>query len=372
MKRLILILIAFVFSVQVLFSLIKLIRTQDLNDFGVYYQAAQTSLSGNPYTGKYFAPYNYPPSATLFFLSLTVLSYKLCEGLWLAASIFALFFSVFLLFKLFFKKKLWVYTFFVGALLLRTFPSRFTLVLGQINLIILLFMILSFFFYQKRRKSLAGLFLGIASALKLTPLMLTLFYLFKKEKKSFLIPLLFFSATNLLSGVLLGFDNFFYYFKVVLPLLMQGDISRDIHVHYFNQSLEAFLFDLGLVTFWRSLIRWFVVGLLVIFVGKRIMAKNKPLKDFKFFSALLIIFSTFSSSFTWSHHYVFLFPALLALFLSLKKKPSIFLAFLCLFFWLSFTFYFKDSSSPSLLENPFLRSHTFFSGVALFITLLVI
>lgn len=353
-------------------TLIKLIRINNLNDFTVYYYAAKDSLKANPYIGKYFAPYNYPPSATLFFLSLTILPYKLAEFLWLFSSVVFLFLAVFLILKLFNRKTSFSLIFFIGNLLLYTFPSRFTLVLGQINLIILIFIVLSIYFFQKGRKGLAGLFLGIAGALKLTPLTLSTFYFFKKEKKTFLIPFLFFSAMNLISGILLGFNNFFYYFKVVFPLLMQGDISRDIHVHYFNQSLAAFLFDLKFSPFWQSFLRWLITGLSVFFIARKFAKKNNPLENLRSFSLLLIVFCIFSPSFTWTHHYVFLFPALLSLFLFFKKKPTFLKAFFSGLFVASFTFYFKDSSSPQLLGNILLRSHTFFSAVSLFIALLVI
>ncbi|MCJ7829478.1 DUF2029 domain-containing protein, partial [Patescibacteria group bacterium] len=53
--------------------------------------------------------------------------------------------------------------------------------LGQINLVILFLIVLAFWFYQKKKDVLPGIFLGIATLIKIFPGFLIFFFL--KEKK---------------------------------------------------------------------------------------------------------------------------------------------------------------------------------------------
>lgn len=364
-------LVSLILFIHLLYSLLSLMEESNLNDFQVYYQAAKISLSENPYKKEYFSPYNYPPTATLFLLPLTLLPYKLAEFLWLMLSFFSLLFSVFLTFNLFFKRTSFVLKFFVSTLLLRTFPARFTLVLGQINLIILLLLVLSFHFYQKKRKILAGFFLGFAGAIKLTPLLLLLFYFLKKEKKTVIASLLTFLSSNLLAFIIFGPQQLLYFFKEILPLLLKQADSRGMTTTNINQSLEVFLFRLSLTGIFGNLIKWFFVFFSLFLVARKIIFKNQPLENFKSFSALLLVTTVFIPGFAWQHHFVFLFPALLILVFWLLKKPNFLKGLPVAFFLFSFYFHFKDLNSP-FLQNPFSMSHNFLSAVVLLIALLVI
>lgn len=361
-------LIALLLFSHLLYSLFDLSKTRNLNDFQVYYQAAQASLSENPYKKEYFSPYNYPPSATIFFLPITLLPYKSAELFWLIISVFSLIFSVFLLFKLFFKKASFVLKFFVSVLLLRIFPARFTLVLGQINLIILLILVLSFYFYQRKKMGLAGVFMGIAGAIKLIPLILALFYFLKKEKKALVAALMTFLICNLLAFITFGRQQFLYFFKEILPLLFKQADTRGITTTYINQSLEVFLLRLGISSF---LIKWLLVLLSLGLVAREIILKNKPLENFKSFSILLLITTIFIPGFSWQHHFVFLFPALLTLFFYWKRNFSLLRGFLFFFFLCSLYFHFKDPDSP-FLKTSLLVSHNFLSAVGLLVILLVL
>lgn len=356
---------------HLLYSLLSLMEENNLNDFQVYYQAAQASLSENPYKKEYFSPYNYPPSATIFLLPITLLPYKSAELFWLIISVFSLIFSVFLLFKLFFKKASFVLKFFVSVLLLRIFPARFTLVLGQINLIILLILVLSFYFYQRKKMGLAGVFMGIAGAIKLIPLILALFYFLKKEKKALVAALMTFLICNLLAFITFGRQQFLYFFKEILPLLFKQADTRGITTTYINQSLEVFLLRLGFSGFLKSLIKWLFILFPISLVAKETLIKNKPLENLKSFSAWLLIISIFIPTFSWQHHYVFLFPALLTLFFYWKRNFSLLRGFLFFFFLCSLYFHFKDPDSP-FLKTPLLVSHNFLSAVGLLVILLVL
>lgn len=369
--RLFLFLVSLLLFSHLLYSLLRHLQTHNLNDFQIYFQVASAYPDKNPYQMELFSPYNYPSSATTFFLPLRLFPYKMAELLWLLTLIFSLFLIVFILFNLFANKASFVTKFFITTLFLRTFPARFALVLGQNSLIILLFLILSFYFYQKRKQGWAGLFLGIAGAIRLTPLTLLFFYALKKQKKAILMTLVTFLFFNLLALVIFGLEQFFYFFKVIVPLLLAWDDSRGITTTYVNQSLAVFLFRLGLGGAMRSLVQGLVILFFLLLLGKRIISQNQPLEEFKSYASLLILTMVFIASFCWQHHFVFLFPALLVFVFYLIQKPELLKSLLLAFFLFSFYFHFKDPTS-SFLQNPILGSHNFLSSLALFITLLVI
>src|SRR4030042_3159001 len=255
-KKLILWLVIFLFLIalgQQFYKLFFIWQQNGFVDFKVYWEAVRVALvDGNIYSfgGKYLnvIPFNYPPTTLFFLLLLPLFSQPAASLLLLFISIISLLGSLYLLSKMFFKPaQKWLVFFLSSVLFIQFFPTKFTLTLGQINLIILFLIVLSFYFYQKKKDVFSGLFLGITALIKIFPGFLILFFLKERKWKT----VIGFFLTCLL-GVLLTV----LIFKPVLFFNYFGQIGGNLffkggEISYFDQSLNSFLLRLNLSRFWR-------------------------------------------------------------------------------------------------------------------------
>jgi len=338
---------------QILFGLTKVLLQTDLIDFRVYYEASQDFLKGiNPYQPLYFQkiPFNYPPSAFIFLLPLVLFPLKVSQIIWLVLSFLFLFGFAWILFQLYIPRKEWWLKLLLTSFLLQNFPTKFTLVMGQANFLVLFLLITSFFFYLRQKSHLAGLFLGLATALKISPIFLIIFFLARKELKIVVSTLITFIAANLIF-VFSSLEAAVDYFQTKLPeLLWTTNLG-----YYYDQSLLAFLSRLGLEgPAWRLLNLFLLVGG-VIFLLLKFQKTKSQTADLKFFSLLLLLI-TITNSFAWQHHLVFLFPAFLsASFYLIEKKEPLFGVILALAALLV-GLHFRDPEH-FLLTNPLIASH---------------
>jgi alpha-1,2-mannosyltransferase len=324
-----------------LFNLFHLIRQFPLNDFGVYMDGVKHTLSGNPYTLKFFDYYNYPPAATLFFYPFSLLPINTAEFIFTGLSLFSLFLSLLLLYKLTHPRfsPYWLVP--IAYLFLRFSPVRLTLTLGQINLIVLLLILLT---YHWRQSWLGGITLGLAFIFKFTPAFLLLFFVLNRRWR---VVLGFFYTVTLLHFLAIltfGWDLTSYYYTQILPRII---ITPQLT--YMNQSFTALLGRLGLFSIFPKL----VVLPLIYLLSRR------PL-NFAAFCLWLIVMTTIIPAFAWQHHYVFLIPALFVL--TLRSLP------LAAVFYLLLTF----TIGPNFpgYPNPFIHSHLFLSSVLILFLML--
>lgn len=324
---------------QFIFDLFRLIRDFPLNDFSVYMNGVEHSLTGNPYTQKFFDYYNYPPAATLFFYAFTLLPINTSEFIFTGLSVLSLFISLLLLVKLTKKKINFYILLAIGYLLLRFSPVRLTLTLGQVNLIVLLLILLAFYW---RRSWLGGISLGLAFILKFTPAFLLLFFILKKQWRVVLGFLYTVTLLHFLAILIFGWDLTLYYYTQVIPRLLTTS-----QLTYMNQSLAVLLGRLGVFSF---IPRLGLILPLIYFLARRQL-------DFTTYSLFLILMTVFIPTFAWQHHYVFLIPAIFLL--GIRHWALGISAYLFLTFTIGPTF-------PAY-ANPFIHSHLFLSSLGLFL-----
>ena len=336
-------------------ALNQLIQSFPLNDFGVYLQGVQHTLTGNPYAQKFFDYYNYPPAATLFFYPLTLLPINTSEFIFTGLSIISLFITIWLLCKLTTRKLTFHFSLLTFYLFLRFSPTRLTLTLGQINLIVLLLIILSFYWYTKKRQIPAGVSLALAFIFKFTPAILLLFFLLRKQFKlisAFLITVL---MINLLAVLVFGWPiTQFYYFKV-LPSLLNQTGFYTMQRTYMNQSFTALLGRLGFFDTYHTLIKLAFTLPLLWFLSRR-------RHDFTTYALFLSFMTIFLPTFSWQHHYVFLIPSLFLL--GIRSLALGIVSYLLLNFTISAAF-------PGY-PNPLVHSHLFLSATIIFFLMLVL
>ena len=348
-----LVIISLILIWRQLASMTQLIRGWPLNDFSVYMKGVEHTFTGNPYTQKFFDYYNYPPAATLFFYPLSLLPIDTSEFIFTGLSILSLFLSVLLLFKLTHQKLHFYMLFALSYLLLRFAPTRLTLTLGQINLIVLLLILLAFYF-SKKRQFISGIVLALAFIFKFTPIFLLLFFILKKQGKVILgfidtVILLHFLAILAFGWDLTGY----YYFEVLPKLLIQTGLYT-AQLTYMNQSLTALLGRLGIFDLYHTLIKLAAILPLLWLLSRRRL-------DFTTYALFLVFMTIFLPTFAWQHHYVFLIPAIFLLGLRHWALGT------SLYLLLNLTI----SASFPAYANPFIHSQSFFSAVAMFVLIFV-
>lgn len=371
MRRLVILIFSvllFCFSLGQLFYSLSIHISSSLVDFEVYYRAGQFFLArSNPYSFSFPPmPLNYPPSSLPFFAVWSLPSYPIAQLLFTATSFFLFLFSCYLLLQLVKINKALILL--VLALLVQAFPTKFTLVLGQVNLILLSLVIFAFLLNWHGRKTSAGFFWGLASGIKLSPLILGIYFFYRKDWLALATGFFTFIFLNLAS--IYRIPASIDYFTDRLPQLLTLSQPPD---SYYNQSLKIFLQRLYLP--YPGLLTIFIIGIM-LFLGirnyrlKRKLSGNKDarlLNDLFFYSRLLIL-SVIAQSVAWQHHFVLLFPALIAaLHFAFTKKSWLYFSLIFLSAILV-GFHFPDVSRLSVI-NPFLLSHTLIGSILLFIIL---
>lgn len=337
--------------------LVELITQFPLNDFSVYIDGTKATLAGqNPYRLWFFDRYNYPPFATIIFVPLTIFTQNASEYIFTVISIISLWHIITYVFLSMKVKLPWSWKLLLFALALRLFPVRLTLVLGQINLIILLLIIASFY-YQHQKPHVSGALLALASAIKLTPAPLLIYFLLKKNYRAISSFVIFTIVVNVIAIIVFGFPLTNYYYTQVLPELNSRVTQATLNATYMNQSISALLGRFGVFGTTNAIIRYIISGSGVLFL----FFQWKKLSDLQLFSSLLIIATLFLPVFVWQHHFIFVLPAWLIL--SKRNWLAGIIAYLAL------DFHFQNSGTAAV-AHPFLATH-FLMTTAL-LTLLVL
>jgi len=346
----VILLISAVITYRQLAPLLTLIKTLPLNDFSVYLDGITTTLNNqNPYKLWFFDRYNYSPAATFLLLPLVSLPVNWAEFLFTAFSILSLWLTTTISFSLLKYKTTLPIKLLIFSLMLKLYPVKLTLILGQINLIILFLIITSFYCYQKNKSAASGTLLGLATILKLTPAPLILFFVLKKKwgiLKWFLATLILFSAAGI---IFFKFDLTSYYYLNHLPQLVSETAKQFVKTDYMNQGMAALLARFQIFGSTATIIRYLISTSFLIYLSRQISKTTNFSKLYVLFSLLVITAILFLPLFVWQHHFVFVIPALFAL-LALKSWPK------ALFGYILINFYFQNSGIPPTL-HPLAATH---------------
>lgn len=363
---------------QILFNLLQILPKKNFIDFFVYHGAVEKFVSlQNPYNFLYGqppdkVPFNYPPSALLVLLPLKLFPLKITQIILVILSFLA-FWSTFWVTLKMLKIRLSLPHFLILlAFFNQTFPVKFTLVLGQINLIVLGLAYGGLYLYQisRLRQDYGGqakikyfssiLLLSLAACLKIFPLFTLPLFLILKDFGFVFSVLGIFLTLNILPS----FNLFKQYYFQIVP-----NLSRAVGIpNFYDQSLLAFLLRLNLGSFLAKIATFvflFTLLVLTLFRFYKQLKNNLTIKQLnnitiKHFSFIFALFSI-GGLFSWQHHLVFAYPLVFIVYLkSLQRqknlKGKLFYNFLFLLLWLIFVFHFKDETSP-LLKNPFIASY---------------
>lgn len=307
--------ISFIISLCILIQTTRAfftVATTYTPDASIFYTSAKDVLQHtSPYTDKtLFTAFNYPLVTAIFFIPFTFIPYFYTQIGLVVLNSTLLEISIFLSTKLLKQKLSWIAGFFLFCTFLLFFPFRFTVGMGQVNMIGFVLILWSFFLWTKNRMLFSSVLFVVAICIKPILLFLLLFFLFQKSWKWLSITLL------LLLGFV-GASVFFFpkqyamYLTTVIPHLLTVR-GREV---YYNQGLSGFIARLTTNTFIQTYVTLFLdscVFLFTIFFG----LKKKPVIFFSILLTTLLIIDSLS----WQHHFVFLILPFITLYFFLKRK----------------------------------------------------
>ncbi len=215
-------------------------------DFSSYLLSAQAILNGeNPFETDSPFTYSYPMFFAFALIPFSLLPYWLSNFLWYLINVASLLGSTVILIKQSAKnlKTDWgshLYAPLMIALLLLTPVLQNHLLNGQVNFVVLLFCILFLKYEFEDKTLLASVFLALAAAIKLVPLILFLFLLLRRRFKALALSAILFIAFCLLPVITLGGDLFDIYGAYVRDFIF-GKFSGGLPGRYTYFTLYGFL-----------------------------------------------------------------------------------------------------------------------------------
>ncbi len=295
-----------------MFKINMIIINGHLFDFYKLFYAAKELIGGGE--SDFIASSSYgPPIIYIPYIPLTFLSFKLAEFIITYISLAAYFVVFYLFWKRNYSKTNPYFWFFIGILAF-SFPIIYSLGMGNpIGLILL--GIYSFFIFK--RGIIIGFFYGIASMLKLFPLIMLPFMLLdkyiRKEKvlnkqtKRFLMA--FFGVV---AAILLAVprDVWIKYIHFISSIF--GKVATGVDLTAYNQSFSSGISRIGIMVYTFSLVYWFFVLLmlsLLIFYTFYLIKTNKKF-DIEFY-LFLIAFILLIHPFPWQYYYAIFMPFLM-------------------------------------------------------------
>ncbi|MET8763770.1 glycosyltransferase 87 family protein [Lentzea sp. NPDC004782] len=254
-----------------------------------------TDLYGGEFKAPFGLPFTYPPFAAMLFSGLSPLPVPLVAVLFTAAGI-ALFTAACHVAALRSSVPWAGFGVAAGCLLLE--PLRGGLDLGQINMVLI--GLVAADCLLPRTPWPRGVLIGLAAAIKLTPAIFVLFFLARRRWRPALTAVGTFAAAGLLGWVLAPEQSRQFWFTAMLDPGRVGGLAFSG-----NQSLRGLLFRLG-----ASEHVWMALCLVVLAVT--VFALPRLRDDL---TAVLAVAAAglLISPVSWSHHWVWIAPALLVL-----------------------------------------------------------
>lgn len=294
-------------------------------DYSSYLLSSKAFFNGmNPYnTGSSF-PFIYPLFVCVLLFPLAWLPYWFANVVWFILNISALYFSTFILFRLYRDSFLHreIVALYVVPFVVLIDVIQNNLLNGQINFIVLLLCILFLKFHLESRKVLASIFLSTAVAIKLTPLILIVYLIARREL--------------LLAGLTLIFSVFLVF---GLPYAIRGGIIIDWYSEYIhsfvlhniashNVPLDGFAFSITSIinslfpgSELTSLLIAGFISVAPIFwlqIISRKDAKNKQILFFALYMLAILLITPMSET----HHLINLLPAVVLVTIAMLFHPG--------------------------------------------------
>lgn len=311
--------------------LINVMATDPLWDLAVYRGAIDQWLSGgelydfrldHPAREGGF-PFTYPPFAAIVLAPLVWIPTVLADNLWtLGSLLLTVAMAAFVVWRAPRTSATWIgpsprtttlvsFTAVTVILLMLTFPGVHNLVLGQISFLIAALMLFDVGGGVPAR--FRGALVGVAGALKLTPLMAVPYFAVTRQWRAMLVAVGVFAAATVAALVIYPSGSIEYWTRSLLETARVGDPAT-----VQNKSI------LGLLSRWDgpatgSTVLW--VLLVVTIVGMALwQARRQYLHGDQVAAAMIVGCAAVAASpVSWPHHQVWII--LVAMWLLLRRRP---------------------------------------------------
>ncbi len=332
-------------------------------DFSIFYHSALNILHGKSiyHDISFYTAFNYPFTTALLYIPFTFLPYQVAQEIFVVLNIMCAFGCVFLSFRIMRINPTFPLFFFIVSLFLFSFPTKYTIGMGQSNLMGYACVLFSFLLWQRKRLTFSLLFFILAVILKPTLGFLILFYIVKREWK---YTLRFFASLCIIFLVfpfLLGKGNeVTIYVKDIIPHLFTMS-GREV---YYNQGFSGFISRIFPQLFIRSIFsNIFAVSMIsLIFVTRKV--------DSEKLFAVLLTSLVLLDALSWQHHFVFLLlPLLLVAQIALKQNNKVHIL-LFIFIYLLIAGNIKNPLFFQQFPDSLVLSHAFFGSILLLVLLI--
>jgi alpha-1,2-mannosyltransferase len=294
----------------VVFACIPLYRI----DLNVYRLGSQVWLHGGSLYGQLplteqgtRLPFTYPPFAAIVLSPLSMIPMPAATLVLSLGTLVALAFSLRPLLRPLGWKLGWVMP---AAVLLE--PVRSTLGYGQVNVLLMALVIADCLIDSPRWPP--GLLTGLAAAVKLTPALFVLFFILRRDYRAAATTMLSFAAATGLGFLLAPADSARYWTHSVFNVDRIGGMD-----YASNQSIIGVLTRAGLRPQSRpETLIWLMLSALVLILAIYGMRKALAAGEVLLALALNGFAELLVSPVSWSHHWVWAEPALLAIMISMR------------------------------------------------------
>ncbi|RSM86501.1 DUF2029 domain-containing protein [Kibdelosporangium aridum] len=249
-------------------------------------------------------PFLYPPFAAAFLSPLGMVPFGVASALWTLLTIALVALVIVLVLRSLGASNPWWLTAALLPFALFIEPVRDHIFFGQVNIFLMALVVLDLLVKSPRWPR--GLLIGLAAAIKLTPLAFLLILLLRRDFRAMVTTVLSFVAFGVI-GALISWENSVKFWTGA----MFG--SDRVGAGYAgNQSILAVLLRLGGEPPLRSVV-WLVLCAVVlalgVFVMRGVLAEGKVALAMGINALIMLLVSPIS----WSHHWVWCVPLLLAL-----------------------------------------------------------
>ncbi|MDO8451274.1 MAG: glycosyltransferase family 87 protein [bacterium] len=327
-------------------SLVRIISSS-APDFGVLYDASALLLQGiSPYrhVELLYTAFNYPPVSALLYLPFLLLPVSVSQAVWIILSVIGLFLSVSMSLRIL-KRDTRENILCAVALAFLSFPTKFTLGMGQTNLLALAFLVGAV--YYEKIKMIPPVFFALAVLLKPQLLLVVLFQFFTSARRAASVSLVLIACGIVASGFLFGWQTYAEYVRSVVPALGSFE-GRDI---YYNQGISGFFsrfFDSGIASVATLAVSLVLILVLVVFIRA---IRPQPFALLVLTLPVMLLIEPLS----WQHHYVFLLPVLLSVWM---KARTFSVQLLVIFFYLLISMNVKNPQAlAGVWGGNFLLTH---------------
>jgi hypothetical protein len=233
----------------------------DKVDFEAYYNAALIFRHGGGlydlmityfregpanYDGPF--PYVYPPAFVIFLSPLGYMSFQYAALTWLLVNQVLFFTGVFLLIKTISKKLSWTEFISLIFVFMNFMPLFIDYLVGQCTVLLFFLLVLALYFYRMKKDIYAGIFLAIACIIKVVPLFILGYFLWKRSYKVFLAGISAIFIIFLYSLLFFDLDLYLWYFKFMANQTL-FDAYHDNHslTGFFARMLRHSIWAKGIV-----------------------------------------------------------------------------------------------------------------------------